>query len=255
MRSSENEARMISYLLGELPEAESVQIEEQYLADEEALASLLAVEAELYDAYARDDMSPERQRRFEERFLATAAQRQRLVFSRALLQYPRRPQDAKGIQASRSRRFLPALAVAALLIVGVGLWKLASVKQPPPVTPITVERTPIVIPFALDAGLVRQGGNESTLDIPLNADSIRLTLQLEQDSRPPFEAKLSTPEGVEIWTSEPARAPELAGPRSVTLEIPAGLLARGHYILTLSAANANGALESIADHAFLVRRP
>jgi hypothetical protein len=254
MRTGGNEERMIAYLLGELPEAESVQIEEEYLADEETLASLLAIEAELYDAYAGDSLSPERRRRFEERLLTTPAKRRRLEFSRALLQY-RPEQSAPSTEPSRSRWLIPALALAALLIVGIGLWRFPSPKQSAPEPPIPAARTPIVIPFVLGAGLVRDGGNESTLDLPANADSIRITFDLEHDSRPPFEAKLRTPEGVEIWASDPAHAPTPTGPRSLTMEVPAPLLVSGHYILTLSAASGNGTFESIADHAFLVRRP
>ncbi len=84
-----NDERMIAYLLGELTEAETILIEEQYMADDEALAQLMAVEAELYDAYASHSLSPERTRRFENKFLATSEQRSRLEFSRALLRQPR----------------------------------------------------------------------------------------------------------------------------------------------------------------------
>ena len=57
MTNRGNDERMIAYLLGELTEGESILIEEEYLANEEALGELMVIEAELYDAYARDALS------------------------------------------------------------------------------------------------------------------------------------------------------------------------------------------------------
>src|SRR5215471_21701861 len=89
MPTRENDELLISYLLGELPEADCVRIEAQYLTDETAFAPLLAIEAELYDAYARNSLSPERRRSFEQKFLSTPEQRWQLEFSRTLQRVPR----------------------------------------------------------------------------------------------------------------------------------------------------------------------
>src|SRR5215471_12182173 len=90
MPARDSEETMIAYLLDELPESEAIHIEQEYLANDDALALLMAVESELYDAYARNALSPDRRRKFETKFLATAEQRHRLQFSRTLLQLRRR---------------------------------------------------------------------------------------------------------------------------------------------------------------------
>jgi hypothetical protein len=118
----------------------------------------------------------------------------------------------------------------------------------------SVAASPVVVPFALGVGITRNDADESALVIPANSDIVRIAAELEHDSRLPIQARLRTPEGASIWKNDPAQPPVLAASRSVSLDIPAKLLANGHYILTLSAMNSNGAFEDIADYSFLIRK-
>lgn len=73
------------YLLGELPEDERLRLEEDYLADSELFARVLAVEEDLIDAYARGELSESARKQFEERY-GRAADQQRIAFASALQQ-------------------------------------------------------------------------------------------------------------------------------------------------------------------------
>jgi len=79
-----NEKLIAQYLLGELPEEQQVEIEDRAFADKEYLASITAVENDLIDEYARNELSESERRRFESRFLASAERRKRVAFAKAL---------------------------------------------------------------------------------------------------------------------------------------------------------------------------
>lgn len=72
------------YLLGELSEEQQIEIEDRAFADQDYLASITAVENDLIDEYVRHELSESDRRRFEERFLASAARRKRVEFAKAL---------------------------------------------------------------------------------------------------------------------------------------------------------------------------
>ena len=85
MNMATNSEKLIArYLLGELPEAQQVEIEDRAFQDKEYLASITAVENDLIDEYVRDEMPDEVRRRFENRFLASAERRKRVDFAKAL---------------------------------------------------------------------------------------------------------------------------------------------------------------------------
>lgn len=244
-----NDERMIAYLLGELTEAEIIFIEEQYMADDEALAQLMAVEAELYDAYASHSLSPERTRRFENKFLATSEQQSRLEFSRALLRQPR----SGPTRTPKLLAWVAAIFVV-LILASVLTWKYWPVPQNSTVTrQAAVSPSRVVVPFTIGGGSTRSVSEESVLLLSDTVDDVRITIELERASHPPFQARLSTPEGTEVWKSDPARPIELLDDVHVKLDIPASGLANGHYILTLSAMNPNGDFEEIQAYSFLVR--
>lgn len=79
-----DEQLLTRYLLGELPEEERAELEAEYFADPELFARLLATEDELIDAYVRGALLGQARARFEERFLRTGDQVQRIAFASAL---------------------------------------------------------------------------------------------------------------------------------------------------------------------------
>ena len=79
-----NEKLIAQYLLGELAEAQQVEIEDRAFEDQEYLASITAVENDLIDEYVRNEMSETERRRFEGRFLMSAERRKRVAFAKAL---------------------------------------------------------------------------------------------------------------------------------------------------------------------------
>jgi hypothetical protein len=109
------------------------------------------------------------------------------------------------------------------------------------------------VPFAISGGSTRSASEESVLLLSAKVDDVQITAGLEQKSDRPFRARLSTPEGSEIWKDDPARPIELLDDMHVKLLIPAAGLSNGHYILTLSAMNRNGDFEEIQAYSFLVR--
>lgn len=79
-----SEKIIIRYLLGELTEAQQIEIEDRAFSDQEFLAGITAVENDLIDDYVRDEMSDGDRRRFESRFLASESRRKKVQFARAL---------------------------------------------------------------------------------------------------------------------------------------------------------------------------
>ena len=79
-----DETLIARYLLGELPDAQQVEIEDRAFSDKEYLASITAVENDLIDEYVRGELSAPARQRFETRFLASAERRKRVEFAKAL---------------------------------------------------------------------------------------------------------------------------------------------------------------------------
>jgi hypothetical protein len=78
---------MIRYLLGELPEQEQIQLEEQYFGDDDWFEQLLASEEELIDDYVQGLLSQRERERFEKYFLTTPQRRERVEFAKTLQRY------------------------------------------------------------------------------------------------------------------------------------------------------------------------
>src|SRR5262245_15493549 len=125
------EQRLAEYLLGRLPEQEEAELEDRYLEDDARFEELLAMEADLRDAYARGELPSAGRQAFEERLLAAASQKERQAFAEAFRQH----QNRLGARAVRAPKLLkrwalplrgflvPACAALAILIAGA--WWLA----------------------------------------------------------------------------------------------------------------------------------
>lgn len=106
-----NDGLIVRYLLGDLPEAEQVEIEDRAFQDRQYLQQILAVESDLIDDYVRGELSDSERRLFDSRFLASAERRRKVEFARSLASVLSRAAIAK--QESR-----PAVVRA-----GGGLWR------------------------------------------------------------------------------------------------------------------------------------
>lgn len=79
-----SEKLLVQYLLGELPEAQCVQIEDQAFQDNEFMQEILDVESDLIDEYVRNELSAQRRSLFESHFLSSDERRRKVEFARAL---------------------------------------------------------------------------------------------------------------------------------------------------------------------------
>ncbi len=135
---SDDEERLIQYLLGELREEEQGQIEERYFADSDFHQQLRAAERDLIDQYVHGELSDRLREQFERSYLSSPRRRQRVEFSTALMQsLAQAPAVANGnITGQHHLRWRPsflryfgsgqraALWAAAAVVVLVGGWLL-----------------------------------------------------------------------------------------------------------------------------------
>ena len=65
---ADNETLLIQYLLGNLPEEQRLQIEGEFLSDDQRYERLLALENELFYDYAQNRLPPGEREQFEKQF-------------------------------------------------------------------------------------------------------------------------------------------------------------------------------------------
>src|SRR5579864_4122167 len=179
--NSDQERRMIQYLLGRLPEPEQAEVEARYLADDDCFAELLAIEDELRDAYARGELSAADRDAFERRLLASSQQATRQEFARTLRQYVIERSLSISPSASLSSKWmswfrfvarkprivlLPLFSASLLILVAAGWWlshqggrQLATLPTGPPSTTASTRgrQTPgerSTFAFVLNSGLL-----------------------------------------------------------------------------------------------------
>src|SRR5215472_12714613 len=79
-----DEVLLQKYLLGTLSEEEQVQIEDRAFSDPAYRGAIEAAEADLIDAYVREDLPPAERSQFESRFFTSSQRRKKVEFARAL---------------------------------------------------------------------------------------------------------------------------------------------------------------------------
>jgi hypothetical protein len=84
MPSELDDKMLTGYLLGELSEAQQIQVEEQLFADRECYDRLQALKAEMTDQYVQGALAPRQRVVFARRFLTAETGREDELFSRVL---------------------------------------------------------------------------------------------------------------------------------------------------------------------------
>lgn len=114
---------------------------------------------------------------------------------------------------------------------------------------------PMVLSLVLASSLVRGDGEVKRLFIPPNADRLRLQLEIKQRGEfRSYLASLRTAEGNELWSQELPQARSQTAGRTVVLNLPARILARGEYELELQGRTAAGELVNAGTYYFNVAR-
>ncbi len=108
-----------------------------------------------------------------------------------------------------------------------------------------------IIAFNL-APQMRSVGQIATLDVPPGTDYVALTLALETDDFPAYQAALKNPAtGRIIWRSGRLKT---SGQRTVRASLPASLLSSQNYLVELSGISATGAADLVGSYSFRVVR-
>lgn len=137
---SENKKQVISYLLGDLPDAERDRFEERLFLDEDLSFSLDAAENDLVDEYIRGELSGEQVVKFEQNFLLAKSRCEKLqvatilqakVFDEKSVAVAAAPPTSAWERLSEIFRvprlgWASGLAAIALFVLIGGFWLLRS---------------------------------------------------------------------------------------------------------------------------------
>lgn len=278
--------RLRRYLLGTLPAREQMLLEDAYLTDDELFEQLNAVEAELVDAYVMGELQRDDRVRFEERYLGSPEQRQRVAFARQLHEPSDKSQRDREetpsgwwarnlILPARRQPLLVSGVAAAVLTIAVSVgWLLhrpatvperppragrppasaaSSVPKPKEDSPQTEHRGATAEPIALVLvpGTTRAPGEGAVLTVARDAQQVRIRLVHDGEGYASYRAVLRTPEGRDIW-HRAGLTPERPGTASVVITLPRTALRPGTYVITLSGTARGAAPEDVADYVFRI---
>ena len=305
-----DEKKILDYLLGILPEAETESLDEMSLADNDFAARLDTAENELVDSYARGELSGDALAAFQAHYLASPRRRQKAAFAQTFRgalqnrQVHALPNGVSALAASYSRsRFLPAqwaIAAAVSLMILAGGYlivqnarlryevaqarseqhalqqreqdlqgRLARQSTSGDETATELARVQERLkqleqqlsgesPARTDVQLIafnlspqgRGPGKVPSLQIPKGTDLVVLSLELEVNDFPAYQAALKDPQtGGISWRGK--ASPDGQG-NSLLVAVPAGVLKSQIYLLELSGISASGAREAVGDYPFRV---
>jgi hypothetical protein len=137
MRNRDNDQNLQKYLLGELPEAEKLALEERYFRDQQLLERIVQAESDLNDKYVRNQLPAGTRERYEQFYLSHPIRRERSLFAEALAAKigPGRStidQPAwfdRILHSLRRPRLAWAVSLAVLSIAIVAVWFLIQTRQ------------------------------------------------------------------------------------------------------------------------------
>lgn len=237
--------RIIAYLLEELPEDDLERFEDECFAQESWPTQIDLVEEDLIDAYLRDELIPERRRRFEQNYLTTETRHERVSIAAALLRHideysaskaPIAVRPTELTWAERFRAFWSsvtwglraATAIATVAVIAGALW--LSFRAPSP-------RTFAALTLSISSNNRAEGAHAGKVKLPPNAEALNISLTLPQQPPPAarYRVELENDNGE-------TKSAEVAGKdaQSVLVVIPAAQLARGQYALKLFAIKPDG---------------
>lgn len=232
-----NDERTTAYLLEELTELEAKQFEEQCFAQAEwPEVELESAEEDLIQAYIKNELSPERRKRFEENYLVTEARKERLLLARSFLlvactgshQPPRSwwQRLAEWLKPQRvtPRWMIPRFASVAVAIGLVAMLAFWSFREK---TPQTFANLNLLMTLESRSA----SGPVQKVRLPIAEDALRISLTLPQTAPPGASYRVQW-EDLRGTLDDDLKI-EQSNPNSISVIIPAEKLKPGQYTLKL----------------------
>ena len=197
-------ATLKQFVLGMLPDANRLRLEERLLVEPDVFEELEAVEAELIEDYASGELVGAERKAFQAHFLTTPERCQQADLVARLI---KRAADSKqsSVQPAEERRlaegwgwrpFWAGFAVATLLVaVGGLLLRQGALREPPAASPVSgigqdsVSSSPatprsagslpspvVELHVPLVAGLLRDAGQLPRVDVPPHVATVHFRL-------------------------------------------------------------------------------
>ena len=273
--------QMIAYLLGELPDAESLRLEQSCMDDDDFFEELLAVEAELTDSYLQGQLVGKAGEAFEKRLLNSPDGGKAIALSELIT---RRDTSRSRVAATTQRKesswwplarlraprqfLIVPLAAAAILIVGISLGVLHRKRQTsqlhpaaqlprlttPAATPMPSSRRPVVIAtFLISAGGEREAGSVNEIRVPNGADRLRLQVDLGNSDYKGYRAVLKMIDGEESKDLNDLQASRSASGVTLFIQLAPSDLPPGDSMLTVTGFGGQRVTEEIVGRYFVRR--
>jgi hypothetical protein len=257
--SSEEEARLIRYILDDLPQDERERIEERYFQDDSYFEMLTGLEVQLVHDWVAGSLTPKQAAQFEKWMDGDAALREHVAVVEALAGGKRPPAGGKTGPAGVLRYFLflreapgwlafagCAFLAAAAVTMTFSYLRIGRLQEQ--MATLMAVRRPVAAPqastasdpaFSLLAGIPRgAAGRTSVLTIPAGAQLVHLQVIVPGRQADTLRMALRDPDnGAQSWSAF------VGGGRQVEVAVPAGLLGPGDHVLTAETA-AGEAIES-----------
>lgn len=288
----QNEILLRRYLLGQAAAEEQRMIEHNLLADQEYFDQLLRCEEELIDEYACGAMKAADKEYFEKHFMATAERRESVALAQGLHRYFTSQKHSRtGIwelsPAVTIRMNIALMLTVIVLVAASGLLlrttlqlrrlvdenraglsqaeqrekalteqiaRLTGLVQELSRTELSAQNGSDLASLTLAPGLSRAEDSSATLYLSQKIHRVRLILKIEGKSYLGYRVEVQNIEGDIIWSNDGLKAQRVGNQRVVEFILPAGLITRSDYLVTISGANASGSFNKISTYHFSVIR-
>ena len=272
------------FLLGDVDEEERERIERRFISDHEVYDKIVVLEDELIEDYLEDSLTASDREKFYAQYGHTPEERRRLRIVKAIKDHAvaeamssQRARSAKSkwpnfFAALRLRNpgfLIPVVAVLIIAFVAGLVWlmdirnkraeetnrraaierELADLNAPSGVGKVTPQAFSLVLP----PGSVRSVGPENEFRARTDIRVVELQLLWTQKEQyPSYQAVLRRVGDSERLTIPNLHVQETAGGTAVPLKLPAHILTRGLYQITLSGVGSDAPGQA-EEYSFTVR--
>lgn len=238
--STDERDELKKFLLGRIDEDQRQKIEERLLTDDDYFEELEILEDELLDEYVDGNLTSPERRIFEEQFLVSDDRRGKLRFAKALASpiavtksgETSWTERLKGFWTNQSWALRAATVGVFVILVAAVIW----LSRPP--SPKNFASLTLTISNSERS----QGGAATKLKLPIEADTLRLQLNLPDGAT---RADRYRVELIKENGQSQRLTPVEQTQQAVVVEIPADQLPRGQYALNVHAIKPDGTEERI----------